>query len=128
MSLKKPELIEATVGTLRHALIEEIILVTLAHVIFFYALPQHLDRDASPATSRAVLLPLDALRERDFERYVTRRNCDCYWSSCRRRHCGHGSLRSPKPREKILCATRSGEEVILSDMSWWDAYDRVRLH
>ena len=30
----RSELIEATVGTLRHALIEEIILVTLAHVIF----------------------------------------------------------------------------------------------
>ncbi len=30
----RSELIEATVGTLRHALIEEIVLVTLAHVIF----------------------------------------------------------------------------------------------
>jgi Cu(I)/Ag(I) efflux system membrane protein CusA/SilA len=30
----RSELIEATVGTLRHALIEEIILVTLAHVVF----------------------------------------------------------------------------------------------
>jgi len=30
----RSELIDATVGTLRHALIEEIILVTLAHVIF----------------------------------------------------------------------------------------------
>lgn len=30
----RSELIEATVGTLRHALIEEIILVTLAHIIF----------------------------------------------------------------------------------------------
>jgi len=30
----RSELIEATVGTLRHALVEEIILVTLAHIIF----------------------------------------------------------------------------------------------
>ena len=47
--------------TLRHALIEEIMLVTLAHVIFLTHFRSILDGDVAAAAGRALLIPPDAL-------------------------------------------------------------------
>jgi multidrug efflux pump subunit AcrB len=63
----RSQLIEATVDTLRHALIEEIILVTLAHVIFLMHFRSIFVVTVPFAACRALLLPADALCACDFE-------------------------------------------------------------
>jgi len=74
----RSELIEATVGTLRHALIEEILLVTLAHIIFLMHFRSILIVTLPFAACGGLLLSPDALHACDFERDVACGNCDSH--------------------------------------------------
>jgi len=85
----RSELIEATVDTLRHALIEEVILVTLAHHLSA-SFSKHPDRNAAPAASCSVLVSAHALRPHHLQCDVSRRNSHCDWSTGGRRNCCNG--------------------------------------
>ena len=85
----RSDLIERSVDTLRTALIEEIILVTLAHVIFPDALPLDPDCDRAVAARGAHRVSRDVLRGHLVEHHEPRRHRDCHRCAGGRRHRRH---------------------------------------
>jgi len=67
-------LIDHAVDTLRHALIEELILVTLAHVLFSVAFPQHPGGHHSAPSRGFGRIPVHERRRHLIEHHVAGRN------------------------------------------------------
>ena len=117
----RSELIERSVDTLRSALIEEIVLVTLAHIVFLMHFRSILDRHDPAAAGGAAVVPGHALRRPVGQHHEAGRHCHRHR---RARRCRHRRHRKCVPLSRTAPGRSDGSPTRLGDRARLDAAGR----